>query len=32
MNIRLVEGLALLIAFLTYMETVKRRKRDETFE
>jgi len=29
MKIRLVEGIALLIAFLTYMETVKRRKQDE---
>jgi hypothetical protein len=29
---RLVEGLALLIAYLTYVETVRRRKYDETFE
>ena len=29
MKIRLVEGIALLIAFLTYMETVKKRKNDE---
>jgi len=28
-KIRLVEGLALLIAFLTYMETVKKRKQNE---
>jgi len=29
MKVRLVEGIALLIAFLTYMETVKKRKNDE---
>jgi hypothetical protein len=29
MKVRLVEGVALLIAFLTYMETVKKRKNDE---
>ena len=29
---RLVEAIALLLAYLTYVETVRKRKYDETFE